>query len=441
MLTRRSFIKSAIALPIGGAIATYQTLSAPARGLVKITAVKAMSVRGGGAAAGGRGGTVAPGGRGGAAAAAGGGGGGGTMIKIETDAGIDGYGPVLGSGPLARAVIAEFMSDQGSAKGLGLIGKDPLAIEVHHHNMFYAWAQRYRQMRILSGIDIALWDVAGKILDMPVSKLLGGNFREEIELYSHCGHEGNFWDKAEWTARAKELVEQPAGFRAFKVDLNDALGVIARQYVPAIGPRDVAKVTRCYDLAREAFGPDIDIDVHGHNELDISSAIQVARAVEHIKPMFFEDAMDPNYSESWIALRHSTNTPLLVGEDVELVEGAAPFIQNLAVDYLQPDLVNSGGITGVKKIADYAIPYRFPICLHNVGGLLLNLASQQFAAAVHNCDRIECSRGSDKSDLATGNVPIIKNGRMKVANLPGIGFLPNNDYLKAHLAEGEPWWG
>jgi L-alanine-DL-glutamate epimerase-like enolase superfamily enzyme len=416
MITRRKFIQSAVALPVGGALAQYELFSAPARGLVKITAVKAMSVRGAG-------------------------GGGGTMIRIETDAGIEGYGPALGSGPLARAVIEEFMSDTGSAKGLGLIGKDPLAIEVHHHNMFYAWAQRYRQMRILSGIDIALWDLAGKILNAPVSKLLGGNFRDEIECYSHCRHEGNFWDKAEWRDRAKELVEQPAGFRAFKVDLNDALGVTARQYVPALGPRDIAKIALCYDLARESFGPDIDIDVHGHNELDVSSAIQVAEAVKHIKPMFFEDPMDPNYSEAWVALRRATTTPLLTGEDVELVEGAAPFIENMVVDFLQPDLVNSGGITGVKKIADFAIPFRFPIYLHNVGGLLLNLASQQFAAAVHNCDRIECARGSDRSDLATGNVPIIKNGRMKVHDLPGIGFLPNNDYLKSHLAAGESWWG
>ena len=421
MLTRRTFVKSALALPIGGALAHYSRLSAAARGLVKITAVKAMAVGAGGA-------SVA------------GGGGGRTIIKIETDAGIDGYGPAGGSGPLARAVISEFMSEQGSAEGLGLIGKDPLAIEVHHHNMFYAWAQRYRQTRILSGIDIALWDIAGKILNAPVSKLLGGNFREEIELYSHCGHDGDFWDKNQWRDRAQELVSQPAGFRAFKVDLNDAIGVIARQYVPALGPRDIARVARCYDLARESFGSDIDIDVHGHNELDVASAIQVAEAVKHIKPMFFEDPIDPRYSQSWIALRRATTIPILTGEDVELVEGAAPFIENLAVDFLQPDLMQSGGITGVKKIADFAIAYRFPICLHNVSGLLLNLASQQFAAAVHNCDRIECARGSDKSDWATGNVPVIKSGRMKVSNLPGIGFLPNNDYLKAHRVEGEPWW-
>ena len=183
MLTRRSFIKAAVALPIGGAIAAYQTLSAPGpRPCQDYGGRKAMAIRGGGAATGGRGG------RGGAA----GGGGGNAMIKIETDAGIDGYGPALGSGPLARAVITEFMSDQGSPKGLGLNGKDPLAIEDHQNNMFYSRAQPYRQMRSLSGIDIALWDVAGKILDMPVSRLLGGNFRDEIDLYSWCGHEGQF---------------------------------------------------------------------------------------------------------------------------------------------------------------------------------------------------------------------------------------------------------
>src|SRR5215475_15929348 len=117
MLTRRTFVKSAIALPIGAALAEYGRLSAAARGLVKIRAVKAMAVRTGGVGAGVRGD------RGGAPAAAGGGG--STIIKIETDAGLDGYGPALGSGPLARAVIDEFMSEQGSAKGLGLIGKDP----------------------------------------------------------------------------------------------------------------------------------------------------------------------------------------------------------------------------------------------------------------------------------------------------------------------------
>jgi galactonate dehydratase len=338
-------------------------------------------------------------------------------------------------------VIKEVEGGRGSNTGLGLAGKDPLAIKVHFHNLFYAYAQRDRHVRVLSGIDIALWDLAGKILNVPVSKLLGGNFREEIPLYSHCGHTGNFWSKEEWRDRAKELVDYPSGFKAFKVDLNDALGVTARQFVPSLGPLEVRKVQLCYDLARESFGPDIDIIVHCHNELDLPSAIQVAAAVEHIKPLYFEDPLAPLYSDSWLALRHTTRIPILTGEDIELLEGALPFIQNQAVDCLQPDLIDSGGITAVKMIADLASAYRMPISLHNVSGLLLNMASQQVAAAVHNCPRMECSRGSDKPKAAASNAPVIANGKMKVSTLPGLGLDLDLDYLKANLAPGETWWG
>jgi galactonate dehydratase len=167
----------------------------------------------------------------------------------------------------------------------------------------------------------------------------------------------------------------------------------------------------------------------------------VAEAVEHIKPLWFEDPLAVGFSESWMALRRSTRIPLLTGEDLELIEDARPFIENQAVDFLQPDLLQSGGITGVKVIADLAASYRMPICLHNVSGLLLNLASQQFSAAIHNAPMMECARGSDQAPAAKSNVPVIKNGKMQVHSSPGIGADLDEDYLKAHLAPGEPWWG
>jgi len=111
------------------------------------------------------------------------------------------------------------------------------------------------------------------------------------------------------------------------------------------------------------------------------------------------------------------------------------------VDCLQLDLIDSGGITAIKAIADTASAYRMPISLHNVSGLLLNMASQQVAAAVHNCPRMECSRGSDKPKAAASNAPVIVDGKMKVSSLPGLGLDLNLDYLKANLPPGEPWWG
>lgn len=362
----------------------------------------------------------------------------GTRIKIETDAGICGYGPCGGGGAFARAVIAGLEGPR--LPHLGLIGKDPLSIGVHYHNMFYAYPQRGRVVGVLSGIDIALWDLAGKILGMPVSKLLGGNFRDEIQLYSHCGG-GDFLSKSEWHDRAQKMLNNPLGFKAYKIDIHHALGVHMQQAITSIGPREARNVRQAYALAREALGPDIDIIVHCHAELDVPSAIKVAQAIEEIEPLFYEDPLAPAYSESWMALRRSTQLPIMTGENIALPEQAMPFLLNQAVDTLQPDLINAGGITGTKIIADLAALYRIPVCCHNVSGYLLNMASQQFSAAVFNCPLMECRGDADRPKDAASNKPLIENGRMKVSTLPGLGACLDHDFLKATRIEGEPWWG
>lgn len=361
-----------------------------------------------------------------------------TWIKIETDQGFVGYGPGGPSGVVARDVIANLQN--GRLPHLGLIGKDPLAIQVHHHNMFYGYPQRGRQMKVLSGIDMALWDLAGKILNQPVSVLLGGNFRDKIQLYSHCGG-GDFLSREEWRDRAQKMKESRLGFKAFKIDIHHVLGIPMQQYVPSIGPREARNVHRAYELAREELGDDIDIIVHCHNELDVPSAIKVAQAIEPIKPLFYEDPIAPGYSEGWMALRRATNLPIMTGENLALAEQALPFLQHQAVDVLQPDLINAGGITGTRTIAEIAALYRIPVCLHNVGGLGLNMASQQWSAAVFNCPLMESRGDSDRADEAASNTPVIKDGFMEVSTLPGLGLDLNQEYMKQARNEGEPWWG
>jgi galactonate dehydratase len=388
-------------------LAGYASQSAPIRGQVKISSIQAMQV------------------------------GRRTFVKVDTDAGVAGYGPCAGSGPFARAALARL--EGGRLPHLGLIGKDPLAIQVHHHNMFYAYPQRGRQVDVFSGIDIALWDLAGKLLNQPVSKLLGGNFRDEIQLYSHCSG-GDYFDKAAWRDRAQMLTGDGKGFQAFKVDIHHPLGGHMQQYIPSIGPREARKVRLAYALAREAFGDEIDIIVHCHNELDVPSAIKVAQAIEPIEPLFFEDPLAHEFSEAWMALRRSTRLPIMTGENIQLAEHAMPFLQNQAVNCLQPDLVHSGGITGVKVIADLAALYRTPVCLHNVSGYALHMASLQFSAAVFNCPLMECTRTADQAPEAV-RAPAIENGRIRVPQRPGLGLEFDWDYMKANRAEGEPWWG
>jgi galactonate dehydratase len=422
ILTRRNFLTTALAMPVGASLAHYEALAASAQGEVKITAIKAIRLNNKS-----RGNSRA-------------------LIKIETDAGLVGYGPTEG-GPEARAAIAALEGAPGRTQGL--IGGDPLSIRVHFHNMFYSHAQRLPNVNVYSGIDMALWDLAGKILNKPVHKLLGGPFRTEIDTYSHLlppagtpeQAQADYLDKDAWRERAELLKGYKGGFRAFKIDIHPSLGARNGEFFPTITPRTAAKIQRVYALAREALGPDYDIIVHGHNELDVSSAIKFAQVVEEIKPIFFEDPLSPEFSESWMAVRRSTRIPILTGESLALIEGFRPFIQNQAVDCLQPDLIHAGGITGAKIVADFAASYRMPISLHNVSGYALNMASQQFAASVFNCPRIECRPWYDEAPEAAGNVPVVKNGFIQLSMLPGLGILLNQDYLKANLADGEPWWG
>jgi L-alanine-DL-glutamate epimerase-like enolase superfamily enzyme len=363
------------------------------------------------------------------------------LIRVDTDAGISGYGE-CGShdGELVRAVIAAQAAGGGRLPHLSLIGKDPLAIKVHHHNMFYAYPQRRPHVQVLSGIDMALWDLAGKLVGKSVATLLGGAFRDDILLYSHCP-QGDFTDAGAWADRAADLKGDPHGFKAFKVDIHSALALNMQEYVPSLSPGDLRKVRRSYELSREHLGADIDIIVHCHNELDTTSAIAVAEAVEAIKPLYYEDPLQPGFAENWLAVRKSTRVPIMTGENIEMPEGALPFLQTQAVDCLQPDIVNSGGITGTKAIADIAALYRTPITLHNVSGLLLNMASQQLAASIFDCPRIECTRRATGLSWATENPLKVKDGRMEISTAPGLGVTLDEDWLKGHRFEGEPYWG
>ncbi|MGY8827779.1 MAG: mandelate racemase/muconate lactonizing enzyme family protein [Candidatus Latescibacterota bacterium] len=279
------------------------------------------------------------------------------------------------------------------------------------------------------------WQVT-RATGLPV---VGGPFRDEISLYSHCGG-GDFLSRDEWRTRAQDLREDPRGFKAYKIDIHHVLHTHMQEYVPSIGSRVARDVAQAYGLAREALGDEIDIIVHCHNELDLPSAIKVAEAVEPIAPLYFEDPIAPEFSDAWMALRNTTRVPILTGENIALAEGALPFLQNQAVDSLQPDLINCGGITGAKRIADLASLYRIPISCHNVSGYVLDMASQQFSAAVFNCPLMECRRSAADAPEATGEKLVIRDGKMKVAMRPGLGLELDFDYLKANRAEGEPWW-
>jgi len=407
-MTRRDLLRLAVALPAGATFFRLSALAAPERNRIKITNIKAMALK-----------NIA----------------GNCLIKIETDAGVTGYGEAGSTGPMARARIE-------TMRGL-LVGRDPLAIEVHFHSMTTLMHTYMAHIPTISGIDIALWDIAGKITGQPVTVLLGGPFREAIPMYSH-GIGLNMLDKGscrEWAQRIKVM---PEGFTAFKNGIDSVVGVPPARFANTMDGSQLRKVAQAYANCREAVGDEIDIAVHCHNEFDTPSAIGVAKAVEPMNPLFLEDALNVPFSEGWMALKRSTRIAILTGEKLELVRGFKPFLDNQGLDIAHPDLAFAGGFTGTKKIADYAALTRNPVALHNVGSLVLCYANAHFGSAIQHFYRSESALGRpnrDAESMAASNPPSVRNGRLKVPDGPGLGIDLNPDVLKANLVEGEPWWG
>jgi galactonate dehydratase len=407
-LSRRDLLRMAVALPAAGLFARYKVMAAPSVNRVKITNVCAMAIK-----------NIA----------------GNCLTRIDTDSGVTGYGEAGATGPMARARIE-------TMKSL-LIGKDPLTIEVHFHNMTTLMHTYMAHIPTISGIDIALWDLAGKLLGAPVSTLLGGPFRDAIPMYSH-GINLDMLDKSSCHDWAQRIKEMPEGFTAFKNNIDPLLGVPPARFASTLTTQQLRNVARGYANCREAVGDDIDIAVHCHNELDTPSAIAVAKVVEPMNPLFIEDALNPPFSEAWMALRRSTRVPLLTGEKLEMVRGFKPFLDNQAVDFIHPDLAFAGGITGTRKIADYAAQFRIPVALHNVGSLVLTYANAHFGASIQNFYRSESQLGRPGhyiEGMAAGSAPDVRKGLLKVPTGPGLGLEINAEFLKQNLADGEAYWG
>lgn len=405
--TRREFVRLAAILPAGAFLSNFNSVAQPLMGKVKIRDVKVMALK-----------NIA----------------GNCLIRIDTDSGLSGYGEAGATGPMARARIE-------TMKPL-LIGKDPLTIGVLFQNMTSLMYGYVPHIPTISGIDIALWDLAGKLLQLPVNILLGGRYRETIPLYSH-GIGLNMLDKHSCQQWASRISQMPEGFTVFKCDIP-GLGVPLGVFADTLGSEQLRNISRAYSNVREAVGDTIDIAVHCHGELDTLSAIGVAEAVEPMNPLWIEDPLTPVFSEGWMELRRRTRARLLTGEKVELVRGFRPFLDNAVVDIIHPDLAFSGGITGTKKIADFAALSRTPVALHNVGSLVLTYANAHFGSSIQNFYRSESALGRTShfvEKMAASNGPEVRKGELAVPKGIGLGVTLDPEFLSANLAEGEVFWG
>lgn len=313
------------------------------------------------------------------------------FIKVHTDEGI--YGVGEGSG--WPRVIATAVQDLKHM----LIGEDPANIDRLWNKMLVATMGHGQTGTVgggaLTAVEMALWDIKGKVLGQPVWNLLGGCFRDRIPVYGH----------AKTAKRAQELIER--GYRAAKISFTGAVDLDAVWEV------------------REAMGPDRDVmvDAHGPSWMTTQDAILVGRELEKMDILFYEDPIAPEHWTGYRRLRDALTVPLAAGERVSNIYNIRPLIEEELVDVIQPDTGRAGGITQMRKMAAMAEAHGITMAPHSGSlGPVAEFAALHVMATIPNAlflERLEFD-WPGRYEVVT---PVLKveDGHLPLPTTPGLG--------------------
>jgi galactonate dehydratase len=372
-----------------------------------------------------------------------------TFVKIETSDGTVGWGDCTDWGsPRPVVAMVERMAEV-------IIGRDPLAAEaiwwdLDTMSVRHTGGIAYKAM---SGIDSALWDIRGKVLNAPVWQLLGGKLRDELRLYwSHFGSvraqhaERLGLGKVETTAHLRELAAEAKrrGYTAVKTNLfpladrPDAVPVDIRKgdagSLPAASRRNAEAIV---GTLREELGPDVGIALDVAFRFKLGGAIKLAQALEPYDLMWLEvETFDP---VALRLIRDATRTTICTGESLFGTLGFRPYLERHAQDIIMPDLAWNG-ITMGKKIADFAHAYDTLCAFHNCHSPLTTLVTANVAATIPNffiCE-IDVDDPPWRDDLLTHPFEI-RQGFLQVPTRPGLGSDLIEEQLLKHPAKDYPW--
>ena len=331
------------------------------------------------------------------------------FVKVYTDEGITG----VGEGTLEykeKALIGavEHIKEY-------LVGKDPRTIEKHFHDIYRDayWRGGAVLMSALSAVEMALWDILGKSLGVPVYQLLGGKINDSVRIYVNG-----------WFAGAKT----PEQF-AEKAKIAVKRGVTAMKWDPfgksylEISNRDLDTALRCIGAVRDAVGDEVDLLIEGHGRFNVPTGIRIARELEQFKPTFFEEPTPPDNLEALAAVREKSPVAIAAGERLYTMRSFKELFERRAADYVQPDVSHAGGIMELRKIASLAEAYYTPFAPHNPSGPVANAATLQLAACCPNFSVLEIMYSdvvwrADVTDEALSYA----DGYIKVPDKPGLGI-------------------
>ena len=344
------------------------------------------------------------------------------FVKVETDEGIIGWGEAT-AGPLAVATMVDEFGEV-------LIGQDPGRIEQHWQTLYHHFHVRggVVQLSAISGIEIALWDIKGQALGVPVYELLGGKMREKI------------WCYGRWDGLTPELAVENAlrhteeGLTALKGDPFDHRGL----FIPIEAERIAIKKL---EAVREAVGDDVELLVEVHGRLAPADAIRIGNAMEPYRPFVYEEPVPPQNLDALARVAEAVNIPLATGERHLTKWDYTDLLSRQIVKMIQPDIVQAGGILELKKIAAMAEAHYVGFQPHNPYGPFCTIASIHVDACTPNFMIQEGGIHPWFQDATIGDFPQQKDGYLPLPTEPGLGVAMNEEWLAANpwRKDAAPW--
>ena len=398
-----------------------------------------------------------------------------TILKIMTNQGIEGYGEVRDASSKTYAAMLKSR----------LIGENPCDVD-RLFRKIKQFGHHSRQGGGVSGIEIALWDLAGKAYGVPVYQMLGGKFRDQVRVYCDTDVDGKHTGHDMGLALKKRM---DMGFTFLKMDLgigllldepgtlNAPLGFLddMKRYAPHIlnvqggsVTADMVKHQKSYQIVntahpftgihltekglaylenyvrevRDVIGYEVPLAIDHFGHVCVEDCIRFARRMEPYNLAWIEDMVPWQLTEQYVRLRNATCIPVCTGEDIYLKESFEPLIKSGGVSVIHPDVLTCGGALELKKIADLADDHGVAVAVHMAESPIGCMAAVHAAAAMHNVLAVEFHSVDVPwwSDMVNGlPKPLIENGFIKVPEAPGLGIESlNEEVLREHINPNIP---
>lgn len=351
------------------------------------------------------------------------------LVKVTTDDGITGIGEAYHGAGVHQIVVDERLQRP-------LIGQDPRNVDKLFRDMMRSMsASGYYQgavMSAISGIEMALWDITGQALGVPIWQLLGGKFRDSIRLYNDC-HAGDTETPEAYAAKARAV--EARGFDALKFDI-DPLPSQRDRYNRCISNDDIAHYVEVATAIRESLHSNTDLAIDAHWAYAPVDILKIAYAFEDLNLLWLEDPIPAENVDAMAKVAAATRTPICTGENFYTRFGFRDLIQAQAADIISPDLAKAGGLLEGRRIADLADMYYIPLAPHNICGPVGTVAAGHVCATVPNFLVLEFHHLDNPVwNALIHETPLIHDGQITVPDRPGLGVTVNEAVARRHAKD------